>query len=202
MLDSRCRKYIQPIIKKGADFFIKLGFSANQVTVIALVLGILSGIFTYYERPILALISLWLSGYLDAVDGTIAREKGSTLFGTVMDITFDRIVEIGIILGICYRYPEQSISLLLLTSSIIISMTIFLTTGNMVDKITEKSFYYQAGLAERTEGFIMFSIMILFTQYLTIIILIFVVMILFTAWQRFIEAKKMLDNQNKRRVNN
>lgn len=192
MLDSKCRKYVQPGIKLGAKICMKLGLSANQVTQIALVLGLLSGVLVYFGYPVLALCSLWVSGYLDAVDGTIAREKGSTLFGTVMDITFDRIVEIGIITGLALRHPGSTLSFLFLASSIIVSMTIFLITGSMANKISEKSFYYQAGVAERTEGFIMFSLMIIFTSNLNLIIWIFTAMIIYTAGQRFIEAEKIL----------
>lgn len=199
MLDTKCRKYVQPVIKLGANLFMKIGFSANDVTVLALILGILSGVFIYLKMPIASLILLWGSGYLDAVDGSIARVKGSTLFGTVMDVTFDRIVEIALIVGIAFRYPDQQLNLIILTCSIIISMTIFLTTGVMSDKISEKSFYYQTGLAERTEGFVMFSLMIAFSQYLNIFIIAFYLMIFFTAGQRFLEAKRILNIENARK---
>jgi phosphatidylglycerophosphate synthase len=160
---------------------------------IALFLGILAGILSYFGYPLLALCSLWISGYLDAVDGTIARIQGSTGFGTVMDITFDRLVEISIIIGLALKYPGNEIYFLFLACSIIITMTIFLTTGTMADKMSEKSFYYQAGLAERTEGFIMFSLMMVFTNHLKILTLIFTLMIIITAVQRFLEAKRILD---------
>lgn len=199
MLDTKCRKYVQPVIKLGANLFMKIGFSANDVTVLALVLGLLSGVFIYLKMPIASLILLWGSGYLDAVDGSIARVKGSTLFGTVMDVTFDRVVEISLILGIAFRYPDQQLNLIILTCSIIISMTVFLTTGVMSDKISEKSFYYQTGLAERTEGFVMFSLMIVFSQYLSIFIITFYLMIFFTAGQRFLEAKRILNVENARK---
>ncbi|MGL5963693.1 MAG: CDP-alcohol phosphatidyltransferase family protein [Fusobacteriaceae bacterium] len=193
MLDTGARKYVQPSIAMGGRFFIKLGLSANNVTQIALFLGVLAGVLSYFGYQIPALLSLWISGYLDAVDGTIARIQGSTKFGTVMDITFDRIVEISIIIGLALKYPGNEIYFLFLACSIIITMTIFLTTGTMADKVGEKSFYYQAGLAERTEGFIMFSLMIIFTNHLKILILIFTLMITVTAIQRFVEAKKILD---------
>ena len=162
MLDTNCRKFIQPFIKLGANFFIKLNITANQVTSIALIFGIASGILIYLDFPCIAIALLWFSGYLDAVDGTIARHSGSTPFGTVMDITFDRIVEISLILGLALKNPNINFLFLCLACSIIISMTIFLVTGSLTTKKSEKSFYYQPGLAERTEGFIMFSLMILF----------------------------------------
>lgn len=192
MLDTHGRKYVQPLIKVLANIFIKIGLSANQVTIIAFLLGLSVPLSIYLGYPLVGIIFLWVSGLLDAVDGTIARLKGSNLFGGLMDITFDRIVEIGMILILAIKYPENNLLFLLLTSSIIISMTIFLTVGTLSSKVSEKSFYYQAGLAERTEGFIFFTGMILFPQQIKIILVIFILIIIITAGQRMIEAKKIL----------
>lgn len=194
MLDTHCRKYIQPFILGGANILMKLKFSANQVTILALFLGLATGYLVYLDYPFIGLGLLWFSGYLDAVDGTIARTKGSTPFGTVMDITFDRLVEISIILGMACRYKEFTFILLVLACAIIVSMTIFLVTGTMANKKSEKSFYYQAGLAERSEGFIMFSTMIILGEKAYWVIIIFIVMIVVTVLQRFFEAKKILNN--------
>lgn len=193
MLDTHCRKYIQPLIGVGAKIAMKFGLSANAVTIIAMLLGIFSGVLVAFGFNILAVLVLWFSGYLDAVDGTIARKtKSSSSFGTVMDITFDRMVEGAVILGVAYKYTEFSFISLILAVSIIISMTIFLTTGPLAENKGEKTFYYQAGLAERTEGFLMLSLMILLKENAGVVINIFTAMVLFTAFQRFIEAKKIL----------
>lgn len=192
MLDTHGRKYVQPIIKYFAEGFVKVGLSANQVTIIAFLLGLSVPLFIYLDYSLAGVVLLWMSGLLDAVDGTIARLKGSNLFGALMDMTFDRIVEIGIILMLAIKYPENDFLFLLLASSIIVSMTIFLTVGTLSKKTSEKSFYYQAGLAERTEGFIFFSGMILFPQHINIIVTIFILIIIITAGQRMAEAKKIL----------
>lgn len=192
MLDTHARKYVQPLIYRVAKLLMKYNLSANQVTVIAFILGMSTGIFAFYGFGIAGVAIMWLSGLLDAVDGTIAREKGSTPFGTIMDITFDRLVEIAVIIGLALRYPEAQFLLLLLTCSIIFSMTVFLTTGMMAEKQGEKSFYYQAGVAERTEGFIFFSLMMLFPLYLKVFTLIFFALIVFTAMQRMREAARIL----------
>lgn len=194
MLDTHSRKWVQPGIEKIGDFFIKYGYSANQVTIFALLVGCFSGVLAYLGWTFLAVIFLWISGILDAVDGTIARKKGSTPFGTVMDITFDRVVEIAVILGLAIHYENSRIWLLLLTCSIILSMTVFLTTGIMSSKKSEKSFYYQSGMVERTEAFIFLSLMLIFVNYLNLLTIIFFLGVLFTAGQRFLQAKNFLDN--------
>lgn len=193
MLDTHGRKYVDPIINCGANFFIKLNLTANNVTVIALILGILTSVFIYIDMNILAVITLWISGYLDAVDGSIARKtKTTSLFGTLMDITFDRIVETSIILSLAMRYSNARINFIVLLICIIISMTIFLTVGALVEKKGMKSFYYQAGVAERSEGFLMFSLMILVPNYIVIFTNLFSAIIFITIIQRIIEAKKIL----------
>lgn len=193
MLDTHCRRYVQPIIGIGANFFLKLGFTANGVTILAMLIGVSSGIFTYLDYNYIGVLVLWLSGYLDAVDGTIAREtNSSSAFGTIMDITFDRMVEASVIIGVASRYRELSYSAMLLSISIIITMTVFLTTGSLTDKKSEKSFYYQAGLAERTEGFIMFSLIILLKDKAEIMIYALTIMIIITILQRFLEARRIV----------
>ncbi|SFK45427.1 Phosphatidylglycerophosphate synthase [Halobacillus dabanensis] len=192
MLDTHARKFIQPSINQTASYFLKKGRTANEITVVALFVGVATSFLYVLGYPTLAVTFLWLSGFLDAVDGTMARNTKTSPFGTVMDITFDRIVEIGIIIAIGYVHPEVLWPLLLLSVSIIFSMTIFLVVGAVSEKAGIKSFYYQAGLAERTEGFVLFSIMLLLPSYLFWTTLLFFVVETFTGVQRFMEAKRIL----------
>lgn len=195
MLDTHARKYVQPTIEKTAKTFLKVGLSANQVTWMAFIIGVTSGLMIYFHQPFIAVFVLWFSGFLDAVDGTMARLTKPSLWGTVLDITFDRVVEISVIVGLAFAFPDSQWALLLLSVSIILSMTIFLTVGAVTEKQGMKSFYYQAGLAERTEGFILFSLMIILSPYLTVITLIFFIVELYTAFQRIMEAKRILTRQ-------
>lgn len=192
MLDSSARNLIQPIIKKTAKLFIKCGLSANSVTVLALLVGILPAVMLFFKlSTIIVVIILWISGYLDALDGTIARlTNSSSPFGVIMDIVFDRVVEISLIIVLAYRFSANPFVFVLLSCAIILSMTIFLTVAAASGKASEKSFYYQPGLAERTEGFIMFSLMILIPKHIDTICIVFILMVFYTAIQRFVEAYK------------
>ncbi|MFB5663973.1 CDP-alcohol phosphatidyltransferase family protein [Alteribacillus sp. HJP-4] len=192
MLDTHARKYVQPLIGKTADGLLRIGLTANQVTGISFIIGAACGPLIFYDLPAAAVVLLWLSGFLDAVDGSMARKTKTSAFGTVMDVTFDRIVEISVILGLAFRFPDTMWALLLLSVSIIFSITVFLTVGNVSDKSDMKSFYYQAGLAERTEGFILFSFMIMFPAMLLFFTLLFFAVETFTGIQRMFEAKKIL----------
>lgn len=193
MLDTYGRKYVNPLINLVAKFLLNINLTPNNITLIAFAIGIASSVFIYFDLPIVALFALWLSGFLDAVDGAMARKKGiTTSIGTLMDITFDRMVEMGIILTLAIKFPKDILHLLILTICILISMTLFLTVAALTEKKGMKSFYYQAGFAERTEGFIMFSLMIIFSHNLVFITDIFSLAVIITAFQRFLEAKRIL----------
>lgn len=195
MLDTYGRSYVQPIIQRTGTFLLKRGLNADQVTVVAFLIGITASFLVYYEKPILGVVVLWLSGFLDAVDGSMARQsKTSSSWGTVLDVTFDRIVEGGILIALALRHPDPAILILflLLAISIIITMTVFLTVGAVSQKKSYKSFYYQPGLAERTEGFILFSLMVLFQPNLKFWTIVFLIVELITGLQRLVEARKIL----------
>ena len=194
MLDTHARKYVNPIIELGAKFLLRLKLTPNNVTILALLLGISTSIFLYFDMQIIAVTLLWVSGYLDAVDGAMARRSNSSSsFGTLLDIVSDRIVEVSIVLVLGLKFVDVRYNLIVLTVCILMSMTIFLTVGALSEKKGVKSFYYQAGVAERSEGFIFFSLIILIPSYLGIITNIFSILIIITAIQRFLEAKRLLD---------
>lgn len=194
MLDTHGRKFINPIMDRLARFLLRYKITPNQVTLIGLLLGLISSVFIIYHQYVLSCVFLWISGLFDVLDGTMARQsKMVSKWGSFMDILFDRVVEISIIiaLGITNANP---IALLVLTSLILLSMTIFLTAGALIDVKSKKSFYYQTGLAERTEGFIMFTLMILFPKLLSPLTYIFSLIIAITIIQRFYEVKRILSN--------
>lgn len=192
MVDTYGRKYVSPLFKVAANIFLKLNMTPNNITIIGFIIGLLPFLFIYFDKPLVAVTFLWVSGFMDAVDGEMARiSNNSTPWGTIMDVTFDRLVELGVVLVIALKQPQCRLELLFLSSAIIISMTIFLTVGALSQNKGSKSFYYQAGVAERTEGFIFFTLMILIPLHLTLITNIFSILIAITALQRLLEARKI-----------
>lgn len=193
MLDTHARKYVDPLINKSAIFLLKKGFSPNSITYIALLLGLCSSTLVLFNCYVSSAIILWVSGSLDAIDGAMARISNTkSAWGTILDITFDRLVECFIIFSIAYKFQKLDMLLVVLIGCIVISMTVFLTVGALFENNGIKSFYYQAGLAERTEGFIFFTFIILFNEKSSVIIILFSVFIFITAVQRIIEAHRLL----------
>lgn len=145
----------------------------------------------FFHQKILAIMLLALSGYLDTVDGSVAREMGRTTnFGCALDITCDRIVEIAIVFGLCsYAADQRALWCLGMLASILLCVTTFLIVGIFTPQATttNKSFHYSPGLIERAEAFIIFLLMILIPSWFTGLALIFCLTVCYTALYRLYE---------------
>lgn len=194
MLDTHGRRFVQPTIAKTAGYLDRRGLTPDQVTVLACLCGCGAALLIWAGRPGWGVLLLWISGFLDAVDGTMARLSKGSPWGTVLDVTLDRVVEGAVLVALALRHPRPETLFLffLLALAIIFSMTIFLTVGAVARVKGEKSFYYQAGLAERTEGFIFLSLMALFQEQLILWTGLFLVVVAFTGVQRLLEARRLL----------
>ncbi len=191
MLDSSARKYVQPVFTLAAGLLAKAGVHPNVLTIGALVAGLASALLFFVEGRWSALSLLWFSGLLDVLDGSVARLSGKmSPFGALMDLIFDRLVEVAFIVAVSLRLPHVGLASILLLSSIIFSFSVFLAVGALaVDAERDgKAFYYQAGLAERTETFLVFSVVILWPDAALPAFGIFAATIVFTGVQRMREA--------------
>ena len=192
MLDTYGSRYVQPVIERGANRLLKWNFTPNEVTILGGIIGVSTGFFIYNDMHWTAVILLWLSGLFDVLDGTMARKSKTTGFGTVLDLVLDRFVELSVVIALALRYPEYMPIFLILIGSFVIAMTLFLAVGASSSRRSEKTFYYQPGIIERTECFILFTLMILFPNWVGVIALIFLVLEVMTITQRFIEARRIL----------
>lgn len=194
MLDTHVR--LDALYNKTADGLLRLHLRPNHVTGVALVIGLGAGGLLYAGYRVAAVVLLWLSGFLDAVDGSMARKTGTaSLAGAMFDIVSDRIVELSIFWALALRRPDSLYAMLGLVSAVLLSMTVFLTTGMLARKEGGKSFYYQAGLMERTEGFIASTAMMLFPRWLVPLTWVYTALIGVTIVQRLLEARRLLKDR-------
>ena len=192
MLDTHARRLVQPLFDALARELGRRGVDPLRVTLWALGLGVLGAASLAMGWTAAFLVLLWLSGLLDAVDGTLARQNGTaTRAGALVDIVCDRVVEAAVILALGLRFPGIRLELLVLCAAVILSLTVFLTAAAALPGTQGKSFHYQAGLAERTEGFVFFSLMALWPQQAGPVALIFALTVGFTAAQRLRAALRL-----------
>ncbi len=154
----------------AARLLHRIGVTANVATIAAVSIGVLAGVAFALDRVGLGILLLALSATLDALDGTIAREFGgaSTPFGGVMDLSFDRVVEAAVIIGIVWRHRELDFYALLLVASWYVNITVFLAVGAAMERTGPKLIDYPPGILERTEALIFFAVLALVssTHYL------------------------------------
>jgi len=157
----------------------------NVVTLLSLLTGLLSAIAITANLAFIAVLLLLLSGYLDMLDGSIARmRKNSTAFGTILDILSDRLVESFIVIALFIRDPQLPLVCLLMMMSMLLCVSSFLLVGIFSQPTGQKSFYYSPGLMERAEAFCFFIAMIFLPNLSIALGILFVVLVLWTTLYR------------------
>ena len=179
--------------------------SANQLTIIGLIFGLIGSFFVYLSSLtedflIIMVISsvsiVSISFFFDTIDGSVARYEGPTTFGGILDIFCDRLVEISIIISIV---ASDALNLIwagmFSLAAIILCISMFLIVGginkrNSVEN-TSKVITYQTGLMERSETFLFFLAMIILIPWRLMLLWIFSALVFTTAILRLIKARKL-----------
>ena len=197
MIDTKLRGAFQPFFNGIGRGLIKLKIKPAAITVAAFGVGVLASVFISLGQSVLPLILLWLSGLLDVLDGTVARLSGtSSKIGAYMDLILDRMVEAAIILGFYFLLPQYALAYLLFLVSVLFNFTTFIVAGALFDNTSQKSMHYDVGIAERTETFIVFTLMVLFQHDVYIILMIFNAIIFLTGGIRFIRIIRSAANES------
>jgi archaetidylinositol phosphate synthase len=126
MVFSRLRRLIDgKLLKPIALGVAYLGLRPNHITVVGFMLGFAAFYFYATAQLLLALAMIVASGFMDALDGALARTISlETRFGSVLDAVLDRYVEfmvmIGIAVGGCVEWLYVALAVF---SSVMVSYT-------------------------------------------------------------------------------
>lgn len=161
-------------------------FSPNAITYIACLTGILVAPLLKFNFLFLATSFLLISGFLDTLDGAVARTRGKiTETGIVLDILSDRLVELAIIVGLYTIDPAQrGLSALVMLGSCYLCMTSFLAVGLFTTR-DDYIRYHRPGVIERTEAFILFLLMIWMPQYYNYLAGTFSLLLIYLSFSHF-----------------
>jgi archaetidylinositol phosphate synthase len=196
MIDTKMRSSVQPFLNHMARPFVRLGISPNLITAVAFLLGVLAGASVAFGLLLPALVLLWISGLLDVLDGTVARLTNRTSpVGAYLDLIFDRLVEASIVIGFVIRMPEIHMAALVFLTSVIFNFSTFMVAGALFPNKGEKSMHYDVGIAERTETFLVFSLMMLLPLHASLVLWVFSGIVFLTGGIRFyrtLRAPRML----------
>jgi len=198
-------RQLQKLTQKPLSFFGKIilkYLSANQITIIGFVFGLVMCVFIYFESFLAAIFFLILNRICDGLDGVMARLTAPSNLGAYLDIVLDFIFYSAFILIFGLQDTNNIVISSFLLFSYICTGTTFLAQAIIQPKLDlaqkegdldsdiPKGFYYSAGLIEGTETILFMILCLLFPNLYFFFGLIFTILCLSTAFSRIIIFSK------------
>lgn len=124
MVASQFRGPVTKLLKPIYEFFNKLGVHPNMITILGLGISIIAGWAFMSGEYLIAAISIAIAGFMDLLDGGIARVGGYISdSGAFLDSVADRLGEsaiyVGLVIGFTSFYNQLlALSLLVFSFSI------------------------------------------------------------------------------------
>lgn len=184
MLDKFITPVIKPLLTPVVMLMHKRDITADQLTVVGFLVGLLAVPLLAFEMWYGALVAIALNRILDGLDGALARYANqSSSAGGFLDITLDFLFYAAIPLGFILANPEQNaIAGSLLLATFIGTGSSFLAFAIAAEKFKlekpqfkYKSFYYLNGLTEGTETIALFIAFCIWPQHFAVMASIFAI---------------------------
>ena len=201
MLKTKFHDYTDKISRKIGYILSKLPFTPTTWTFFSIILAIAGFIsLVYYKNMLWGFVLFFISGFLDAVDGAVARAtKSVTKMGGYLDGIIDRIVEGFLMFGLLifglpgfniYDYWIPSylwVTLLLFFGSVLTSYARAYASQKQVI-VSARVLDWMPGILERTERLFLIGVgMLLYyvePVYTTYVIAIASILSIITFFQR------------------
>jgi phosphatidylglycerophosphate synthase len=201
MIDPLLNKILRPPLAIAAKPLIRLGITADQITIFGFFLGILAVPAIISEQFTLAIILILLNRMCDGLDGAIARQTHSSDAGGFLDISLDFIFYSAIVFAFIVNHPEQNAvagSLLMLsftaTGSCFLAFAIMASKHNIDNpQYPNKSMHYMGGLAEGFETIVVLCLFCVMPQYFVPIALVYAIACSITAGVRIVTGYQTLN---------
>ncbi|WP_067214777.1 CDP-alcohol phosphatidyltransferase family protein [Marinomonas gallaica] len=198
-------KYFIAVIKwplnAAAKPLLAKGVTANQITVIGFVVGMLGAVAITQALYSVALIAILINRIFDGLDGAVARLNGSASdAGGYLDIVLDFIFYSAVIFGFAVANPEHhALAAAFLIFSFMGTGSSFLAFSVMAAKrgieqldYGKKSLYFLGGITEGAETIGCFVLMCLWPSEFAIIAVVFGLLCWVTTGTRIWAAYRML----------
>lgn len=200
MFDSALRPLIDPPLNRAGQAMAARGITADAVTLAGLGFGLAGAAVIASGLPAgLALIAIAASRLADGLDGAVARARGKTDFGGLLDIACDFAFYAAIPLAFALRDPANAVTAAFLIATFYVNAATFLGFASLAAKRGmqtraqgEKSLYYAAGLLEGAETILFFAALCLWPGAFVPLSLLFGALCLVTATARLLWARGVL----------
>ena len=198
MLDKKINNFLNPLLFHIAEIINKLKISANFVTLLSFLSGLVCFCYIIDSNFMLALIFFFFNRLFDGLDGAVARINGQSDLGAFYDIVSDFFFYALFPLGFIFQNIENTYPICFLLLSFVTTQTTFLASAWILEKNKslillehKKSFFYIGGLTEGFETIICFTLMLIFNDIVNIIAYIFGTLCFLTALFRIFFIRKM-----------
>jgi len=178
VLKDRFSEFLDPI----TSILYDVGVKPNHLTFFGLIFGFLSALLIYFGNFILSAVFLMLSGFMDALDGALARRRGMVSeFGGFLDSVLDRYVDIAVFFALGFHVGWVN-SIFAMSGALMVSYT-----RARAERIIPRC---DVGIAERGERIILIIVGLIFQSILSLIVLIVGVLSHLTAIHRIVYTRK------------
>ena len=197
MLDARVRRRISPALEGAARTLARRGVSAGQITAVGLGLGVAACVAAASGRWGLALV-LWLANRaLDGLDGQVARLRGPTDLGGMLDLVADFVVYGGFVVAVAIAEPDARLACSALLAAYLLNNVALLSFAALVEKRRmglgdERSLRFTPALTEGTETIVVYCLFCLLPGDAEVIAWVFTAMVLISVGQRIDLARRTL----------
>lgn len=197
MLDSALRSRLAPALDRAAAALEAGGVAPLAVTGVGLVVG-LGACAAAALGAWGAALALWIANRaLDGLDGPLARRRGATDLGGLLDFVADFVVYGGFVVAVAIAVPEARVACTVLLAAYLLNNVALLSFAALVEKrrLTfgdERSLRFTPGLTEGTETIAAYSVICLIPAHAEVVVWVFAAMVLFTVVQRLVLAGRVL----------
>lgn len=197
MLDSRIRARLRPGIEPVAAALDRRGVAPGTITAVGLAVGVGACVAAALAAWLAALVLWLLNRGLDGLDGAVARRRGPTDLGGMLDFLADFVVYGGFIVGVAIALPDARIAGTVLLAAYLLNNVALLSFASLVEKRRlpygdERSLRFTAGLTEGTETIVAYAAICVVPAHAATIVWVFAAMVLVTVGQRVDLARRVL----------
>ena len=198
MIDEPFRQWMSRAAASPARAMRRLGITPNQVTIVALVMGIAAAVVIALGN-LSAGIAIWLSSrILDGYDGMLARLSGQTsLFGGFLDIAADMLAYSAMAIGFALAMPDDRVLWLVVLAGYVMAITTTLALSSLLERADRqlggnRSLQFTPALAEGGETSMVYSVIALWPMWSRAVLVAWIALLAATMVQRARLAYRLL----------
>jgi len=197
MLDTPVRRRITPVLDRAARAPGARALSPGAVTAVGLLVGIGACVAAALGAWALALVLWLLNRTLDGLDGAIARRRGPTDLGGMLDFVADFVVYGGFVVGVAIAVPDARVACTALLAAYLLNNVALLSFASLVEKRRleygdERSLRFTPALTEGTETILAYVAFCLFPSRADVVAWVFCGLVMVSATQRIALARRVL----------